>query len=95
MWSAPHGAYAMPEATESEEEAEIYEVDVQLRQSAIVAVEADSREEAWEALRMPHDREVQEQLVKTNFKGAEYEPEDIIAVGDVDEADISLVEEDD
>lgn len=80
-------------ASESEEEAEIYEVDVQLRQSAIVAVEATSREEAWEALQMPHDREVEEQLVKTNFKGAEYEPVDIIAVGEVDEADISLTEE--
>jgi len=81
-------------ASESEEEAEIYEVDVQLRQSAIVAVEATSREEAWEAVRMPNDRETQEVLRKKNFKGAEYEPEDIIAVGDVEESDISVVEDD-
>jgi len=80
-------------ASESEEEAEIYEVDVQLRQSAIVAVEATSREEAWQALRMPHGREVQEHLAKTQFKGAEYDPGDIIAVGDVDEADISVLDE--
>ena len=84
----------MPEtANESEEEAEIYEVDVQLRQSAIIAVEATSREEAWESLEMPHDREGDELLTKTRFQGAEYQPEDIISVGDVNEADITLIEE--
>ena len=84
----------MPEtANESEEEAEIYEVDVQLRQSAIIAVEATSREEAWESLEMPHDREVDELLTKTRFQGAEYQPEDIISVGDVNEADISVLDE--
>lgn len=71
-------------------ETDIYEVDVQLRQSALVAVRAESREAVWEALRMPHDREVQQTLVRTDFSGAEYQPEDILAVNNVDEADIDL-----
>ena len=74
-------------------EADIYEVDVQLRQSAIVAVRADSREEAWESLLMPHDRDVQRALAGMQFTGAEYEPEDILAVNDIEEADIDLTEE--
>jgi len=82
----------MPETeTEGEEEAEIYELAVELRQTAMVAVEATSHEEAWDAVKMPNDRETQEVLRKKQFKGAEYQPEDIIAVGDVEEADLSVV----
>ena len=71
---------------------DIYEIDVELRQSAIVAVEATSREEAWEALQMNQSRDVEEVLAKTYFKGAEYEPQHVMAVNDVDEADMSIVE---
>jgi len=74
----------------TDDEGDIYEVDIQLRQSATVAVRADSRDEAWEALRMGHDREVQEVLTRTQFTGADYQPQDILAINDVDEADIDL-----
>lgn len=74
------------------DDTQIYEIDVELRQSAIVAVEAKSREEAWQALKMSQDRNVQRELTKTEFSGDMYKPIDAIAVNDVDEPDISLVE---
>ncbi|GGO03724.1 hypothetical protein [Haloarcula pellucida] len=74
---------------------DIYELDVELRQSETIAVEATSREEAWDALEHPHERDVQEFLAKnaSQFTGALYEPQDVISVGDVEEPDISLVAE--
>jgi len=76
----------------TEQDGDVYEIDLQLRQSALVAVRAESREEAWEALRPPHDREIQEVLARTQFTGADYQPEDVIAVNDVDEADIDITD---
>ncbi|MDS0280331.1 hypothetical protein NDI85_21330 [Halomicroarcula sp. S1AR25-4] len=74
---------------------DIYELDVQLRQSATIAIEATSREEAWDALEHPHERDVQEFLATNGslFTGALYEPQDVISVGDVEEPDISLAAE--
>ncbi|QIO23072.1 hypothetical protein [Haloarcula sp. JP-L23] len=72
------------------DDTDIYEVSVELRKTAMVAVEAESCEAAWDALRMPHNRYVSEQLRQMRFTGSEYQPVDVITVNDVSEADISL-----
>lgn len=78
-----------------QDETNIYEVQVALRQTALVAVEAESREAAWDKVEMNHDRETQEFMARTDFSGAHYEPEDIIAVNNVDEADLTVGDDDD
>ena len=77
-----------------QDETNIYEVQVALRQTALVAVEAESREAAWDKVEMNHDRETQEFMTRADFTGAHYEPEDIIAVNNVDEADLTVGDDD-
>lgn len=45
----------------------IFEIEVQQVTSEMVTVKAESRKDAFEALREPQDREVQEALVRKDF----------------------------
>jgi len=65
------------EEEQQDDDATVYGVQVELRQTATINVKADSREEAWDALKEPHDRETDKLLMNTDFRGGHYEPEDI------------------
>jgi hypothetical protein len=52
--------------TDSTDE-KIFEIEVQQTTTETVAVQAESREEAFEALNEPHDPEVQRALVRMDF----------------------------
>lgn len=71
----------------------MYEVNVSLQQTATVAVEAESREEAWEAVQTPLGREAAKVLASTDFHGAFYQPEDIDEAGHVSDVDLSTLDE--
>jgi len=59
----------MPETTGEEDDGgeQIFEIDVQQVTSERVTVRAESREEAFNALEEPQEREVQETLVRKPF----------------------------
>lgn len=77
-------------AETEETEMDIYEVTVELRQTAIVAVEAPSRGEAFEKLKHPRDEEVRRLLTRKTFTGAEYTPIDIIAKDGTEESELTV-----
>lgn len=76
------------------EETEVFEVKVKLEQTATIPVRAESREAAWDALELPHNRDLQQYFARKNFQGAHYEPEDIFGNANPTEAHIDASGED-
>jgi hypothetical protein len=72
----------------------IFEIEVQQITSEMVTVQADSREEAFEALTEPQDRDVQEALVRMDFSSlSERRPIDgrrAVELEDNDDPDIDI-----
>jgi len=68
---------------------DIYEIEVELRQTALIPVRAPDRSTAWDKLDHPRDRETQELFAKMNFSGATYEIIDVIAVNGTDKAELT------
>lgn len=60
-------ATSEPDASDDSTDTKIFEIQVQQVTSETVTVQADSREDAFGALKEPHDREVQEALVRKDF----------------------------
>lgn len=83
---------ATDDSATTTDDADVFEIEVELKQTALVSVKADSRKEAWEAVREPQDREVSEVLRRKDFTGDFIEPLDLIATNATDEIDIDLTE---
>jgi hypothetical protein len=78
--------------SESDSETDVFEIEVKLTQTALVAVKAESREEAWESLTPNQSREVQEMFLTKQFTGDLKEPVDVIATNAAGEIDLDLTE---
>lgn len=83
---------AHDESTDAED-GEVFEVQVKLEQTATIPVRAESREDAWDALELPHNRDLQHYFARKDFSGAYYQPEDVFENGAPDEAHIDAMGE--